>query len=136
MIDRGGNGMNGDGTWPQTDGRGCAYCGATGGGGHGGGCPNTVFTQQQVDESYAWADQFTRNHIREPQIIEREAAIVEALRGGKMTTPGIASALWARQQPGRSAIAMVTQSLRVLERDGIVRRVDPLMCGRTHWELT
>lgn len=32
--------MNGDGTWPPTDGRGCPVCGAMGDGGHGGGCPN------------------------------------------------------------------------------------------------
>jgi hypothetical protein len=38
-MDRGGNGKNGDGTWPPTDGRGCPVCGAMGGGGHGGGCP-------------------------------------------------------------------------------------------------
>ncbi|HEY2641681.1 MAG TPA: hypothetical protein VGI66_17565 [Streptosporangiaceae bacterium] len=37
---RGGNGRNGDGTWQPTDGQGCSYCGAYGGGGHGGGCPN------------------------------------------------------------------------------------------------
>jgi hypothetical protein len=37
---RGGNGRNGDGTWPETDGQGCEHCGAYGGGGHGGGCPN------------------------------------------------------------------------------------------------
>lgn len=47
-IGRGGNGMNGDGTWPETDGRGCPCCGAfvLGGamGGHGGGCPNTHLT--------------------------------------------------------------------------------------------
>lgn len=44
-IGRGGNGMNGDGTWPETDGRGCPVCGAfvLGGamGEHGGGCPNS-----------------------------------------------------------------------------------------------
>lgn len=39
-MDRGGNGQNGDGTWPPTDGRGCPVCGAIGYGGHGGGCPN------------------------------------------------------------------------------------------------
>ena len=38
--DRGGNGRNGDGTWPETDGRGCPRCGAIRDGGHGGGCPN------------------------------------------------------------------------------------------------
>ena len=38
---RGGHGMNGDGTWPATDGRGCPVCGACGDGGHGGGCPNS-----------------------------------------------------------------------------------------------
>src|SRR5579859_568123 len=38
---RGGNGRNGDGTFPPTDGRGCPACGAIRGGGHGGGCPNT-----------------------------------------------------------------------------------------------
>lgn len=38
-IDRGGNGRNGDGTWPATDGRGCPLCGAIRNGGHGGGCP-------------------------------------------------------------------------------------------------
>ena len=39
-IQRGGNGQNGDGSWPPTDGRGCPVCGAINGGGHGGGCPN------------------------------------------------------------------------------------------------
>ncbi len=47
-IGRGGNGMNGDGTWPPTDGRGCPCCGAfiLGGamGAHGGGCPNGHLT--------------------------------------------------------------------------------------------
>lgn len=37
-VDRGGNGRHGDGTWTETDGRGCPLCGAIGGGGHGGGC--------------------------------------------------------------------------------------------------
>jgi hypothetical protein len=37
---RGGNGRNGDGTYPPTDGRGCPLCGAIRGGGHGGGCEN------------------------------------------------------------------------------------------------
>lgn len=46
LTQRGGNGRNGDGTWPPTDGRGCPVCGAIRGGGHGGGCPNT----QQYDE--------------------------------------------------------------------------------------
>jgi hypothetical protein len=40
-FDRGGAGKNGDGSWPKTDGRGCPLCGQIGGGGHGGGCPNT-----------------------------------------------------------------------------------------------
>ena len=40
-VQRGGNGQNGDGSWPDTDGRGCPVCGAIRGGGHGGGCPNT-----------------------------------------------------------------------------------------------
>jgi hypothetical protein len=40
-FERGGNGRSGDGTWPETDGRGCPVCGAIRGGGHGGGCPNT-----------------------------------------------------------------------------------------------
>jgi hypothetical protein len=40
-VQRGGNGRNGDGTWPATDGQGCPCCGAIRGGGHGGGCPNT-----------------------------------------------------------------------------------------------
>lgn len=71
---------------------------------------------------------------REPVIVEREARIVEVLQGGKMTTPGIASVLAARQQPGRAMIAMVTQSLITLEKDGIVQRV-PLLSGRRHWEL-
>lgn len=39
-VQRGGNGRNGDGTWPETDGQGCPVCGAIRGGGHGGGCPN------------------------------------------------------------------------------------------------
>lgn len=37
-FSRGGNGMNGDGTWPPTDGQGCPVCGACG---TGGGCPNS-----------------------------------------------------------------------------------------------
>lgn len=41
LTSRGGNGQNGDGTWPPTDGRGCPICGAIDGGGHGGGCPNS-----------------------------------------------------------------------------------------------
>lgn len=48
MRSRGGNGRNGDGTWPATDGRGCPVCGAItvsapdygAAGGHGGDCPN------------------------------------------------------------------------------------------------
>jgi hypothetical protein len=40
-FDRGGAGRSGDGTWRPTDGRGCPLCGQIGGGGHGGGCPNT-----------------------------------------------------------------------------------------------
>jgi hypothetical protein len=40
MGDRGGNGRNGDGSWPATDRRGCPLCGAIGKGSHGGGCPN------------------------------------------------------------------------------------------------
>lgn len=71
---------------------------------------------------------------REPVVVEREARIVEVLQGGKMTTPGIASVLAARQQPGRAMIAMVTQSLITLEKEGVVRRV-PLISGRRHWEL-
>jgi hypothetical protein len=71
---------------------------------------------------------------RELAVVEREANIVEVLRGGKMTTPGIASVLAARQQPSRGMIAMVTQSLITLEHDGIVKRL-PLMSGRRHWEL-
>jgi hypothetical protein len=42
--DRGGNGRNGDGTWPRTDGRGCPRCGAIWRGFHGGGCPNQIYT--------------------------------------------------------------------------------------------
>jgi hypothetical protein len=45
-LGRGGNGQNGDGTWSETDGRGCPVCGQIRGGGHGGGCPNT----QRYDE--------------------------------------------------------------------------------------
>jgi len=41
-IGRGGNGRNGDGTWPPTDDHGCPVCGAYEGGGHGGGCPLQV----------------------------------------------------------------------------------------------
>jgi hypothetical protein len=47
MIDRGGKGSIGifaatgwKVTRPETDGRGCPWCGAIRGGGHGGGCPN------------------------------------------------------------------------------------------------
>jgi hypothetical protein len=40
ITERGGNGRNGDGTWPPTDGKGCPLCGAIGGGAHGGGCTN------------------------------------------------------------------------------------------------
>lgn len=40
ITGRGGNGRNGDGTWPPTDGKGCPLCGAIGDGGHGGGCTN------------------------------------------------------------------------------------------------
>jgi hypothetical protein len=43
-VDRGGNGRHGDGTWPETDGRGCPRCGAIRGGGHGGDCPNGYMT--------------------------------------------------------------------------------------------
>lgn len=46
LIQRGGAGRNGDGTWPPTDGRGCPLCGQIRGGGHGGGCTNTL----QYDE--------------------------------------------------------------------------------------
>jgi hypothetical protein len=73
--------------------------------------------------------------VREPQIVEREAAIVEVLRGGgPMPAPDIASAVFAVQRPSRSRVMMVTQSLRVLERDRIVRR-QPVLTGPRHWEL-
>lgn len=45
---RGGNGRNGDGTWPQTDGKGCPTCGALLGGGHGGGCPNSALVYDET----------------------------------------------------------------------------------------
>ena len=45
---RGGNGRNGDGTWPGTDGRGCPACGAMLGGGHGGGCPNSGYVYDEM----------------------------------------------------------------------------------------
>lgn len=50
-FERGGKGQNGDGTWPETDGRGCPVCGAIRGGGHGGGCPNRylVFDEDNRD---------------------------------------------------------------------------------------
>lgn len=35
--------MRADGTWPETDGRGCPVCGAIRGGGHGGACPNSRY---------------------------------------------------------------------------------------------
>lgn len=45
---RGGNGCNGDGTWPPTDGKGCPLCGAIRGGGHGGGCPNHAYRYNEA----------------------------------------------------------------------------------------
>jgi hypothetical protein len=119
MTDRGGNGRNGDGTWPKTDGQGCPFCGAMGGGGHGGGCPNI---HPRLPPK------------RERVVVEREERIVELLRGGRMTTPGIACVLANKHEPGRSMIAMVTQSLITLEKEGVVRRL-PLLSGRRHWEL-
>jgi hypothetical protein len=71
---------------------------------------------------------------REPVIVEREARIVEVLRGGRMTVPGIACVLANKHEPSRTMIAMVTQSLITLEKDGIVERV-PLISGRRHWTL-
>ena len=51
FSERGGKGQNGDGTWPETDGRGCPVCGAVRAGGHGGGCPNhlLVFDEDGTD---------------------------------------------------------------------------------------
>jgi hypothetical protein len=120
QFNRGGNGRNADDTWPKTDGYGCPLCGAMGTGGHGGGCPN--MTKRMAP------------YKRETWVVEREAQIVEVLAGGPLTTPGIASVLANKQQPSRSMIAMVTQSLINLEHDGIVKR-DPLLTGRRHWRL-
>ncbi|HVT97837.1 MAG TPA: hypothetical protein VHE33_10035 [Acidobacteriaceae bacterium] len=42
-LDRGGHGGSwyaGGAAFPPTDGHGCSFCGAVGGGGHGGFCPN------------------------------------------------------------------------------------------------
>lgn len=46
-VQRGGNGRNGDGTWPPTDGSGCPRCGAVRGGDHGGGCPNQAYAYDE-----------------------------------------------------------------------------------------
>jgi hypothetical protein len=45
--DRCGNGRNGDGSWPRTDGKGCPMCGAVRGGGHGGGCPHQCYVYDE-----------------------------------------------------------------------------------------
>jgi hypothetical protein len=45
--DRGGNGRNGDGPWPRTDGKGCPMCGAVRGGGHGRGCPHQAWVYDE-----------------------------------------------------------------------------------------
>ena len=66
-VQRGGNGRNGDGSWPETDGRGCPVCGAIRGGGHGGDCPHRYlrFDEDGADIS----EQFRREvnaHLRTP----------------------------------------------------------------------
>lgn len=61
---------------------------------------------------------------RELAKAEREAAIVDALRPGPLRVMGIAVIMLPGDgtRPSRSLLAQITQSLRVLEREGIVVR--------------
>lgn len=68
---------------------------------------------------------------------EREAQITEALASGPMTATGIArqlSGIPAAERIPRSFTARITQSLRVLEREGIVAR-GLGSHGRLDWRL-
>jgi len=71
---------------------------------------------------------------REQAKYEREAEITEALAAGPLTVRGIAQLLVDDHvQPGRSLQAQVTQSLRVMEREQIVKR--ETRSHRTYWSL-
>lgn len=74
---------------------------------------------------------------RMPALVEREAEIVEALaEGGSMPVAGIARVLLGtgvNEKVPRSWSARVTQSLRVLERAGIVTREEHGVVKR--WRL-
>ena len=71
---------------------------------------------------------------RDPALAEREAEITEALRAGPLTVYGIAVMLVPDGTlPGGSMTARITQSLRVMEREKIVKR--ETRSRRTYWSL-
>jgi len=71
---------------------------------------------------------------REWEKIERESAMTQALHAGPLTAYGIAVMIVPEGKlPSRSTLAKVTQSLRVMEREKIVKR--ETSSDGTYWSL-
>jgi hypothetical protein len=74
---------------------------------------------------------------REPEKARREAEIAEVLAGGPLTVQGIARqmlGITTTERIPQSVSARITQSLRVMENDGIVKSA-PGAHNRRDWSL-